>query len=254
MRAPVVGTWGVIPEFDDPRLVAVYETINAYGPGEQPDFYERLAREIGARRIVDLGCGTGLITRALAERDFEMIGVEPSALMLAVARRQPFGDRVDWIEGGADALGAERADLAIMTGHVAQFFVADDDWRRALLALRGAMRSRGALAFETRNPLARAWERWTRADAVTVRDPIAGEIETWTEVDTVADGVVSFTNHYRFLATGVDVVSPARLRFRTEDELRATLAAAGFAIAHLYGDWDGRPATATTPELIVVAS
>ena len=50
-----------IVEFTDPRLVAVYETVNAYEPGTQPEFYLGLAAEVGARSVVDLGCGTGLI-------------------------------------------------------------------------------------------------------------------------------------------------------------------------------------------------
>ena len=243
-----------VAEFHDPRLVAVYETVNAYGPGEQPDFYAGLAAELGARRIVDLGCGTGLITRALAARGYAMVGVEPSPAMLAVARTRPNAERVEWIEGGAGALGPLDADLAIMSGHVAQFFVGDDEWRDALLALRGALRPGGTLAFETRNPLACEWETWSRATAVTVHDPRAGAIETWTEVDAVDGDIVSFTNHYRFLATDDDVVSSARLRFRSEVELRSTLAAASFAIDRIYGDWDRRPATATTRELILVAT
>ena len=66
-------TW--IAEFDDPRLVAIYDAINAYGPGEQPDFYGDLAARLGARTIVDLGCGTGLLTRELARRGLSLIHI-----------------------------------------------------------------------------------------------------------------------------------------------------------------------------------
>ncbi len=99
----------------------------------------------------------------------------------------------------------------------------------------------------------REWERWTRATSRTVDDPTSGPVETWTEVDDVRDGIVSYTNHYRFLATGEHLVSPAQLRFRTEDELRASLAAAGFAVEHLFGDWGRQPLRADSPELIFVA-
>jgi predicted RNA methylase len=51
-----------IAEFTDPRLVAVYETINPYAADAQPGFYSQLAAELGAAAIVDLGCGTGLIS------------------------------------------------------------------------------------------------------------------------------------------------------------------------------------------------
>jgi SAM-dependent methyltransferase len=240
-----------IAEFDDPRLAAVYESVNPYGPGEQPDLFAALAAEVGARSIIELGCGTGLVTRALAAEGYEMTGVEPSPAMLAVARTRPLADRIRWIEGGADRLPATgAADLAIMSGHVAQFFVTDASWQGALAALRRAIRPGGTLAFETRNPLAREWERWTRAHAVS--DPTAGAIETWTEVRSVDAGVVGFTNHYRFVTSGEHIESRARLRFRTEDEIRASLLCAGFGVDRIIGDWDGRPATPTTRELIVV--
>src|SRR5579884_984396 len=93
----------------------------------------------------------------LAAAGHGVIGVDPNRLMLDVARRGRHGDHVRWIEGGAHDIGVTGADLAIMTGHVAQFFVRDDEWSSALAALRAALRTGGRLAFETRNPGARAW-------------------------------------------------------------------------------------------------
>jgi hypothetical protein len=87
-----------------------------------------------------------------------------------------------------------------------------------------------------------------------VDDPAAGRIDTWTEVHAVADGIVSCTNHYVFAATGEELLSPTRLRFRTIEELTESLAGAGFAIERVYGDWDRRAAGPATRELIVVAT
>ena len=132
----------MINEFSDPRLVAVYETLNDYELGTQPDFCRELATEIDAKTIVDIGCGTGLITRELARLGYRMIGVDPAAEMLAVARTLPCGDRVRWLHGDAGLVGEAEADLAIMTGHVAQFFLADDDWHANLVALHRALTRR----------------------------------------------------------------------------------------------------------------
>jgi SAM-dependent methyltransferase len=242
-----------VAEFTDPRLVAIYDAINAYGPGEQPDFYGQVAAGIPARTIVDLGCGTGLLTRELAQRGHAMIGVDPSREMLAVARRGPYGDRVQWIDGDATDIGTPGADLAIMSGHVAQFFVTDEAWDTALGALRAALRPGGTLAFESRNPDNREWDRWTRAIARSVHDRVAGSIRTWSEVVDVTASVVSYENHYVFVATGEDLVSSARLRFRTLAELTASLADAGFAIEHVYGTWASGPVAPENPELIIVA-
>lgn len=174
--------------------------------------------------------------------------------MVDIARHRPYGDRVHWIVGDASGLGAPAADLAIMTGHVAQFFLTDDSWHATLTALRAALRPGGRLAFESRNPEAREWEGWTAEARRSVDDPTAGRIDTWSEVHDVRDGIVSCATHYAFVATGEEVVSAIRLRFRTEEELTRTLAQTGFAVERVYGDWDRCPATATTRELIVVAA
>ncbi len=173
--------------------------------------------------------------------------------MIDVARAASGGDRVQWICGEATQLGTPGADLAIMSGHVAQFFVTDESWAATLGALHAALRPRGHLSFETRNPDAREWEQWTSAARWTADDPFSGPVETWVEVDRVRDGVVACTNHYRFVRTGDEVLSPLQLRFRTVAELRTSLSAAGFTIERIYGDWDRRAAGPATRELIVVA-
>jgi len=73
-------------------------------------------------------------------------------------------------------------------------------------------------------------------------------------VQRVGAGIVSYTNHYAFEATGDELVSRCDLRFRSLAELRESLAEAGFAIERVYGDWDRRPPGPTTRELIVVAA
>lgn len=116
-------------EFYDPRLVAVYDAVNPIA--EYETFYVGLAAELSASAIIDIGCGTGLLTCELAKRGHRLIGVEPSKAMLDVARRRACGKRVEWIEGDALSLGALGVDLAIMTGHVAQFFLDDEGWHSA---------------------------------------------------------------------------------------------------------------------------
>jgi SAM-dependent methyltransferase len=241
-------------EFTDPRLVAVYDTLNPYPPGTQPDFYLALAHEIGARRVIEIGCGTGIVTEHLARAGFDLVGLEPSARMLDVARERAGTEAVRWINGPVTDLDVSDADLAVMAGHVAQFFVWDDEWHDALVAVQNALRPGGRLAFETRNPAARAWESWTPSRTRRrVADPRTGEIETWTEVVDVADGVVTSALHHLFTRTGDDVTATTVLRFRTPAELDASLGAAGFAVERRYGGWDRHPFTDTDDELVLVA-
>jgi SAM-dependent methyltransferase len=241
-------------EFSDPRLVAIYDVANAYDPEAQPGFYTWLAADLGAKSIIDYGCGTGIITCELARIGFQVTGVDQAPAMLAVAREKPEADQVTWVQGDFTSLGREAADLVIMSGHVAQFFLTDESWGSALSAFHAALRPGGHLAFETRNPEAREWEAWTPDRRGTVHHPTLGAIERWPEVHEVRGETVSYTIHNLFHDTGEDVLALTTLRFRSRAGIERSLTDAGFKIETVYGDWDRRSAEGTMRELIFVAA
>jgi SAM-dependent methyltransferase len=235
----------------DPRLVDLYDIENTRGA--DTDFYAGLAAELGARTIVDLGCGTGLLTRELAVGDRLVIGVDPAAAMLAYARRQPGAERVRWIEGDAAALGTPAADLAMMTGNVAQVFLDDVVWAATLQAIYAALRPGGYIAFESRNPDDRAWERWNREATYVRYDSPHGPMECWLELVGVGDGRVRFVGQNIFHATGEVVTVPSELRFRSLAELTDSLNAAGFTVEHVFGDWKRGPLVGSSRVMIFIA-
>jgi SAM-dependent methyltransferase len=241
-----------IPEFTDLRQVVIYDAVNSYEHGTQPDFYLDVAEEVSAETVIDLGCGTGIITLEFARRGYRMIGIDPSPAMLEVARQKPGADGVGWIQGGAGQLGTPGADLAIMSGHVAQFIVKNPDWLEALAGVKDALRPEGYLAFESRDPRAREWERWTGRKRV-IPDSLYGRIESWTEVTHVEGDVVYAVGHRRLLQSDEELVSPFALRFRSEELLRQSLTSSGFSVEHVFGDWDRRLSGPGEPELIVIA-
>lgn len=90
-----------------------------------------------------------------------MTGVDPSSGMLGVARHRPSGECVRWIEGDASQLDEAQADLAIMTGHLAQVILDDERWEATLAATHRTLRPGVCVAFESRNPRARPWAAGT---------------------------------------------------------------------------------------------
>ena len=235
----------------DPRLVELYDIENARGP--DTDFYVHLATDLNARTIIDLGCGTGLLTRELALDGRQVIGIDPAPAMLAVARRGQGADRVQWVEGDSGSLGRPEADLAIMAGNVAQVFLDDAGWDAALRDLQAALRPGGHLAFESRNPDDRAWERWNREASYGRIDSPFGPMECWLQLVSAEDGRVRFEGHNVFTATGEVVVASSELRFRSLDELTDSLVHSGFTVDHVYGDWDHAPFTGASRVMIFIA-
>ena len=57
-----------------------------------PGLLRRLRRAgIGSGLVVDLGCGSGIWARALTDAGYDVLGVDPSAAMLRIARRRARG-------------------------------------------------------------------------------------------------------------------------------------------------------------------
>jgi SAM-dependent methyltransferase len=147
--------------FADPRQAVLYDFFN--GDRSDLEAYVRIAHEVEAQRVVDVGCGTGSLAVRLAARGFSVTGVDPAVASLDVARAKPRGALVTWVHGDATSLvGIEAADLAVMTGNVAQVFVADEDWYATLGAIRTCLRPGGWFVFETRRAEVRDWETWNR--------------------------------------------------------------------------------------------
>jgi len=214
--------------FADPTLARLYDPLDP--DRSDLDAYLALARELGARSVLDVGCGTGTFGVLLAGEGFDVVGVDPAAASLDVARGKPGAGKVRWLHGDATTLPPLQVDLATMTANVAQVFLTDEAWAATLEGVRAAVVPGGHLVFETRDPARRAWEGWTRERTVVRADvPGFGVVESWTEVTDVSGPLVTF-HDTTLLADGRVLHSDSTLRFREHDEIEASLEAAGYVV------------------------
>ncbi|MFC9846019.1 class I SAM-dependent methyltransferase [Streptomyces sp. NPDC060223] len=211
--------------FGHPRLAAIYDPLDP--DRSDLDMCLRMAEEFEARRVLDIGCGTGVFALLLADRGVEVIGVDPARASVDVA----CGERVRWICGDATTLPPLRVDLATMTANVAQAIADPLTWRKTLRAAYEALRRGGRLVFETRDPAGRAWETWNREASYTVREiPDVGAVESWVQLIEVREPLVTFRWTYVFGADGQVLTSDSTLRFRGQQEVEAELTAQGYVV------------------------
>jgi amino acid adenylation domain-containing protein len=105
------------------------------------------------KRVLDFGCGTGSIVRALAPYCETYVALDPSPVMLEAAQtqwhRMGGGDRVRFLVGGIEALdnmGDEAFDL-IVVNSVIQYFPSLGYLRNVLRALRARLTPQGRIFF-----------------------------------------------------------------------------------------------------------
>ena len=232
---------------------ALAELYDAFCSPGRADFGFYLPLVMSAERVLDVGCGTGELLRLAREAGHtgRLCGLDPAAAMLQVAGART---DVEWVLGDLTSVAWDREfDLIVMTGHAFQVLTEDDQLCASLAAVRSALAEHGRFVFETRNPLVREWERWVPGKAVEVVHDGTIVRMGHSEPPTAEGDLVSFDMKYTSPAWDRPLNSRSMLRFLDPDALSSFLAGAGLAIEEQFGDWDRRPLTATSPEIITVA-
>jgi hypothetical protein len=173
--------------------------------------------------------------------------------MLAQARKRT---DIEWVEADLSAPRfRQEFDLVVMTGHAFQVLVSNEELRAGLATVHAALAPGGRFAFETRNPGARAWEGWTTDPPNRVPVERGPAVTMTRDVTAPFDGrTVSFRHTFTSPAWDAPRTSHSTLRFLDAVQLALVLAEAGFTIEAQYGDFDRSPLTATSPEIVVIAT
>ena len=245
-----------VPEPDGNELYADPNLAQFYDLATQRradfDYCATLATE--AASVLDLGCGTGELAAELGQ-DRTVVGVDPAAAMLELARRRYGGGAVTWVEGDARSLRLnERFDLVLLTGHAFQVFLSAEDQQAALATIAAHLKPRGRFIFDSRNPGVQIRENKDRADTLRQLDhPQHGPVEAWNESRYDAHTqIMTYENGYRVQGTGQAFSASAQIRYTAQAELAGLIEAAGLVVETWLGDWHGHPYQADSPEIIPI--
>lgn len=229
------------PAYGSPEL---YDLVCG-GIEEDLPFYCALARDAGGP-VLDLGCGTGRVSLAMARAGAAVTGLDHAPAMLDLARRKArkAGLRVAWVLGDMRRL-RERGRFALVVGPFSalQHILTDTDLRAVLRGVRRCLRPGGLFAFDL-----------ACVEAAELRSRRLRH--TWTYRDREGRTVRIFARHRYDAARRVATVEYLHLRerktigresqalrfFRPDGELERLLKEEGLLVIGRHGDFQGGPA------------
>jgi SAM-dependent methyltransferase len=245
-------------------LARFYDLENADLSEDLP-FWLELADEYGDP-ILELGCGTGRVLLNLVRRGHAVTGVDNSPEMLArlnaklagrgEGAQPPVPPRVVQADM-TDFTVAQAFALAIVPYNTFMHLLTPEAQAAALTRTRQHLRPGAALALDVPNP-GEAYA--AQEQGLTLERTFADGEHTVQQFSSIAIDRAAQLARLTWLYDSVApdggvqrTVVPLTLRYTFPGEMRLLLERCGFALAHLYGDYQRAPFADGSPRMIVVA-
>ncbi|PZS04362.1 MAG: class I SAM-dependent methyltransferase [Candidatus Chloroheliales bacterium] len=217
-------------------------------------------------QILELGCGTGRLLVPLARAGCEVVGVDASPAMLAIASDRLAAAGVsDCIPLTAEMSKANlpagyRADLIIIALNTFQYLTSMEAQIATLRRLRPHLAEDGRLIIALPGPT--IWPDQERLDNIlylqgSFAAPSGGTVQKWftATYDPISQlqAVTFIYDEIQSDGTLRRTLAPLTLRYTFRYEMEHLLAACGYHLERLYGSYELDPLTADSAHMIFVA-
>ncbi|WP_372394817.1 class I SAM-dependent methyltransferase [Azospirillum sp. HJ39] len=247
---------------------ALYDFVDgALCPESEKTFYRTLAIGTGTP-ILDIGAGTGRLTFPLAEAGHDVVGIDISEDMLAVARHkldsasENVKKRVSFMQADIRKLDlGRRFDLAIAPYRLFNFLLGDDDRNQFLEGLHGHLSECGRAVIDSwgaRDDTSNMRQTSPNPKMVVNLEGSPFNVARTFKSITIdhQKRISIFKVTYEIMDKENEVLKSKdellELRWCLPDEMRALLLRHGFRVMAELGGFDASPATAPGDRLWVI--
>jgi SAM-dependent methyltransferase len=224
---------------------------------------------VQGRRVLEVACGSGRVVLPLVRAGFEVVGLDVSPHMLALARDKldvlatPAG-HAQLIHADMRTFALERRDfdLAILAVKSFAYLIEREDQLRGLAAIHAHLRPGGLLAIDFMHPR----PEWVAAPRSSMRDDLLQSVPesgfTLSRIESVVS--TDLAQQVRVIRSIYEVINergavtekrfvewPYRWTYRFEAE--HLLERAGFVIDGLYGGYRCEPFTSESSRMVFLA-
>lgn len=204
----------------------------------------------GGKDALDLCCGPGRCSMALAEAGFRVTGVDRTKFLLdkARARARKARIRIEWVEADMrNFVRPEAFDLVVNMWTSFGYFDEKDDDRRVLRNIYASLRPGGVCLMEMLGK-----ERLARIYQPTTSDVLADGTRAIL-CHEIVDDWTRLRNEWILVRQGRAKTYRFHLTIYSGQELRDRLEQAGFTGVTLYGNLDGEVYGPDAQRLVAVA-
>jgi SAM-dependent methyltransferase len=142
--------------YDDPVFFAKYQAMRESGAElnqvlEQPAV-RSLLPELNGKTVLDLGCGTGVLSRYLVRQGAKrVVGVDISKKMLATARKETRDERIIFIESAIEDFDFTSEQFDLTVSSLAFHYLADLD--AVFGKINACLKEDGLIVFSMEHPI-----------------------------------------------------------------------------------------------------
>ncbi|RSM43599.1 class I SAM-dependent methyltransferase [Amycolatopsis balhimycina DSM 5908] len=235
------------------------ETYGTASAEDYDDFYTDREDEVAATAaalcelagpgpVLEIGVGTGMVAEAIASRGFDVVGVDSSPAMLAVARKKSAGKpalctadaTVDRIQGSYSLIYCVFNTFFMLGDRAAQIVFLRNAY--------DALEPKGRLVIETFVPTAERLGNWR--GRVVVADMTA------TTVTLVASRNDSerqlLENQKIMIRDGRVELAPSQFHYHTAEQMDKMSGSAGLTLESRWGGWSREEPAAGSTKMIAV--